>query len=94
MVEGSSCQDDGVVIGPFGGVSPGSLQGVPEVAPGRVAHDPLREAPPHQEGKVHLAGQQDRVLVQAQHRLRLYGNVREKATGGLRETETRVGFTD
>lgn len=94
MVEGSSSQDDGVVIGPFGRVSPGSLQGVPEVAPGRVAHDPLREAPPHQKGKVHLTGQQDCVLVQTQYRLRLYGNVREKATGGLRETERRVDFTD
>ena len=91
MVEGSSSQDDGVVVGPFGGVSPGSLQGVPEVAPGRVAHDTVREAPPHQEGEVHLAGQQDCVLVQTQHRLRLYGNVREKATRGLRETET--GFS-
>lgn len=94
MVEGSSSQDDGIVIGPFGRVSPGPLQGVPEVAPGRVAHDSVREAPPHQEGKVHLTGQQDCVLVQTQHRLRLYGNVREKAAGGLRETETRVGFTD
>lgn len=86
MVEGSSSQDDGIVIGPFGGVAPGPLQGVPEVAPGRVAHDPVREAPPHQEGKVHLAGQQDRVLVQTQHCLRLYGSVREEPTGGLRET--------
>lgn len=65
VVEGSSSQDDGVVVGPFGGVSPGSLQGVPEVAPGRVAHDAFRETPPHQEGKVHLTGQQDCVLVQA-----------------------------
>lgn len=54
MIEGSSSQDDGVVVGPFGGVAPGALQGIPEVAPGRVAHDPFREAPPHQEGKVHL----------------------------------------
>lgn len=54
VIEGSSSQDDGVVVGPFRGVAPGSLQGIPEVAPGRVAHDPLREAPPHQEGKVHL----------------------------------------
>lgn len=76
VVEGGSSQDDGIVIGPFRGVAPGSLQRVPEVAPGRVAHDTVREAPPHQEGKVHLAGQQDRVLVQAQHRLGFYGNVR------------------
>lgn len=54
VVEGSSSQDDGVVVGPFRGVAPGTLQGIPEVAPGRVAHDPLGEAPPHQEGKVHL----------------------------------------
>ena len=57
VVEGSSSQDDGVVIGPFRGVAPGALQGVPEVAPGRVAHDAFREAPPYQEGKVHLQGQ-------------------------------------
>lgn len=100
MVKGSSRQDNGVVIGPFGGVAPGALQGVPEVAPGRVTHDALREAPPNQEGKVnlkeniykhfstfvllcslseiytHLTGQQHRVLVQTQHGLRLYGNVR------------------
>lgn len=91
VVEGSSSQDDGVVVGPLGRVSPRSLQGVPEVAPGRVAHDAVWEAPPHQEGKVHLAGQQDRVLVQTQHRLRLYGNVWEKTTGGLREIEIRGG---
>lgn len=54
VVEGSSSQDDGVVVGPFRGVAPGVLQGIPEVAPGRVAHDSLRKAPPHQEGKVHL----------------------------------------
>ena len=107
MVEGGSGQDDGVVVGPLRGVAPGALQGVPEVAPGRVAHDPLGETPPNQEGKVHLqaqtwntrvvvatfsevlvlclcvrsadtylTGQQDRVLVQTQHRLCLYGNVR------------------
>lgn len=76
VVEGGSSQDDGIVVGPFRGVAPGSLQRVPEVAPGRVAHDTVREAPPHQEGKVHLAGQQDRVLIQAQHRLGFYGNVR------------------
>ena len=50
----STSEDDGVVVGPFGGVAPGLLQRVPEVAPGRVAHDALREALPHQEGKVHL----------------------------------------
>lgn len=54
VVESSSGQDDWVVVGPFGGVTPGPLQGIPEVAPGRVSHDPLGEAPPYQEGKVHL----------------------------------------
>lgn len=54
VVEGSSSQDDGIVIGPFWGVAPCMFQGIPEVAPGRVAHNPIREAPPHQEGKVHL----------------------------------------
>lgn len=56
VVEGSSSQNDGVVVGPFRGVTPGVLQRVPEVAPRRVSHDPLGEAPPHQEGKVHLRG--------------------------------------
>lgn len=54
MIEGSSSQDDGIVVGPFGGVAPGALQGIPEMASGRVAHDPLWETTPHQEGKVHL----------------------------------------
>lgn len=54
VVEGGPSQDDGVVVGPLRGVAPGALQRIPEVAPGRVAHDPLRETPPHQEGKVHL----------------------------------------
>lgn len=54
VVEGGPRQDDGVLIGPFRGVAPGVPQGVPEVAPGRVPHDPIWEAPPHQEGKVHL----------------------------------------
>lgn len=57
MIEGSSSQDDGVVVGPFGGVSPGTLQGIPEVASGRITYDPLGEAPPHQEGKVYLQEQ-------------------------------------
>lgn len=59
VVEGSSSQDDGVVVGPFRGVAPGVLQGIPEVAPRRVSHDPLGEAPPHQEGKVHLRVQHE-----------------------------------
>lgn len=57
MVEGGSCQYDGVLVGPFGGVAPGVLQGIPEVAPGRIADDPIREASPHQEGEVHLEEQ-------------------------------------
>lgn len=56
VVEGSSSQNDGVVVGPFRGVTPGVLQRVPEVAPRRVSHNPLGEALPHQEGKVHLRG--------------------------------------
>lgn len=59
VVEGSSSQDDGVVVGPFRGVAPGVLQGIPEVAPRRVSHDPLGEVPPHQEGKVHLRVQHE-----------------------------------
>ena len=56
VVEGCSGQDYGVVVGPLGGVPPSVLQGVPEVAPGGVTHDAVREATPHQEGKVHLQG--------------------------------------
>lgn len=63
VVEGSSSQDDGVVVGPFRGVAPGALQGIPEVAPGRVAYDPLGEAPPYQEGKVHLREQRWNTLM-------------------------------
>lgn len=54
MIEGSSCQNDGVLVGPFGGVAPNVLEGIPEVAPGWITHDSLRKTPPHQEGKVHL----------------------------------------
>jgi len=39
----------------------------------------ISSACPH----THLAGQQDRVLVQAQHGFRLYGNVGLEPTGGL-----------
>lgn len=60
VVEGSSSQNDGVVVGPFRGVTPDVLQRVPEVAPRRVSHNPLGEAPPHQEGKVHLRGQKSK----------------------------------
>lgn len=109
VVEGGSCQDHRVLIGPFRRVAPGVLQGVPEVASRRIADDAIWKTLPHQEGKIHLkhkedsgavrtgpvlwrtsirtscficvphtdlTGLQDRVLIQAQHSLRLYGNMR------------------
>lgn len=54
VVDGSSGQHHGVVVGPLGGVAPALLVAVPEVAAGRVAHNPLGETLPHGEGKVHL----------------------------------------
>lgn len=54
VVEGSPGQNYWIVIGPFGGVAPSVLQGIPKVTPRRIPDDPIREAPPHQEGKVHL----------------------------------------
>lgn len=58
VVDGGSSQHHGVVVGPLGGVAPALLIAVPEVAAGRVAHDPLRETLPHGEGKVHLDTQE------------------------------------
>lgn len=60
MVDGGSCQHHGVVVGPLGGVAPALLVAVPEMAAGRVAHDPLGETLPHGEGKVHLDRQRQR----------------------------------
>lgn len=54
MIEGSSSEDDGVLIGPFRGVAPGSFNRVPEMASGRVANNPLRETPPNVESKIDL----------------------------------------
>ena len=51
---GSSRQDDGVLIGPFGGVAPNLLHRIPEVAPGRVSHNPLWETAPDMESEVNL----------------------------------------
>lgn len=47
VVEGSSSQDNGVIISPFRGVAPGAFQGIPKMAPGRIAHDPLGKTPPN-----------------------------------------------
>ena len=54
MVEGGAGEHDGVVVGPLAAVAPLAAQLVPVVAPGRVAHDALRELLPHAEGKVDL----------------------------------------
>lgn len=54
VVEGGGGEDDGELVGPFRRVAPAPLLGVPEVAPCGEAHDALREAAPHHEGKVHL----------------------------------------
>lgn len=65
VVDGSSSQHHGVVVGPLGGVAPALLVAVPEVAAGRVAHNPLGETLPHGEGKVHL-DRRRRVLITQQ----------------------------
>lgn len=54
MVDGSSSQNHGVVVGPFGGVAPALLITVPEMTAGRISHNPLWEALPYCEGKIHL----------------------------------------
>lgn len=54
VIEGGGGEDDGELVGPPGGVAPALLLGVPEVAPCREAHNALREAAPHHEGKIHL----------------------------------------
>lgn len=54
VIDGSSSQHHGVVVGPFRGVAPPLLVAVPEVAASRVANNAVRETLPHREGKVHL----------------------------------------
>lgn len=56
VVNGSSGENHGIVIGPFGGVTPALLIIVPEMTAGRISHNSLRETLPHREGKVHLQG--------------------------------------
>lgn len=57
VVESSSSQHHGVVIGPLGGVAPALLVRVPEMAPCGVSHDPLWETLPNRKGKIHLRKQ-------------------------------------
>lgn len=54
MVESCPRKDHGVVIGPFGGVSPAGPGTVPVVAPRWKTDDALRKALPYNEGKIHL----------------------------------------
>lgn len=54
MIDGSTSQHHGVVIGPFGSVPPPLLVAVPEVTAGGVTNNADRETLPHCEGKVHL----------------------------------------
>lgn len=56
VVNGSSGENHGIVIGPFGGVTPALLIIVPEMTAGRISHNSLRKTLPHCEGKVHLQG--------------------------------------
>lgn len=54
VVKGSPCQDDGVLVGPLGGVTPDLFYWVPEMASGRVSHYPLWETAPDMKGEVNL----------------------------------------
>lgn len=54
VVNSSSCQHHGVVVRPLGCVPPPLLRVIPEMAACRVPHNPLGEALPHCEGKIHL----------------------------------------
>lgn len=60
VVDCSPRQHHGVVVGPFGSVAPSLLVTVPEVAPGWVTNNAVRETLPHREGKVHLEREQHR----------------------------------
>lgn len=64
VVDGGSSQNHGVIIGPFGSVTPTLLITVPEMTAGRVSHNPLRETLPYCEGKIHL---QETEMTQNQH---------------------------
>lgn len=54
MIDGSSSQHHGVVVGPFGGVAPTLLVAIPEVTASWVPNDAIRKASPHGECKLHL----------------------------------------
>lgn len=54
VVESSSSQHHRIVIGPLGGIAPALLVDIPEMAPGWISHNPLRETLPNSEGKIHL----------------------------------------
>ena len=54
VVNSSSRQHHGVVVRPLGRVAPPLLRVVPEMAACGVPHNPLGEALPHGEGKIHL----------------------------------------
>ena len=52
--EGCAGKDHGVIIGPFGRITPAPTALIPEVATTRVAHNTVSEVLPHREGKIHL----------------------------------------
>lgn len=54
VIDGGPGQHHGVVIGPFGSITPPLLVAVPEVAAGWVTNDAVWETLPHCESKVHL----------------------------------------
>lgn len=78
---GGASQNHRVVVGPFGGVAPALLVAVPEVAAGRITHDPLRKTLPDGESKVHL----DKTLARSEFTV----NITRKKTTNNQTTTTR-----
>lgn len=56
VIDSSPGQHHGVVIGPFGCVTPSLFVAVPEVAAGWITNNAVWETLPHCEGKVDLDG--------------------------------------
>lgn len=54
VIDGSSSQHHGVVIGPFGSVAPAFFVAIPEVAAGWIANNAVWKTLPYGKSKVHL----------------------------------------
>ena len=61
MVDGRPGEHHGVVVGPLGRVPPALLVAVPEMATGRISHNPLWETLPHRKGEVDLRRDTERI---------------------------------